>query len=190
MDHHDHVLLLHPAHLPSGGTWADFGAGSGAFTLALRELVGPEAQIYAIDKDRGSLHELERAYRSRFGEASNLNMIAGDFSRPFDWPGEPPASDGSGALLDGALMANSLHYFKDKEKILDRVRSFLKPGGAFLLVEYNVDSGNMWVPYPLSFESWRKLAAQAGFTEPRLLGKHPSRFLREFYSAVCYRKEL
>ena len=40
MDHKDHVNLLKPANLSSGGTWADFGAGSGAFTLALRELLG------------------------------------------------------------------------------------------------------------------------------------------------------
>jgi hypothetical protein len=38
MDHPDHVNLLKPADLPFGGIWADFGAGSGAFTLALRVL--------------------------------------------------------------------------------------------------------------------------------------------------------
>ncbi len=175
MDHHDHVNLLRPANLPRGGTWADFGAGSGAFTLALRELVGESAQILAIDKDRGSLQELERQYRSRFGEAGGLRLLATDFSRPLDLP-----------PLDGALMANSLHYFRDQEKVLGQVRSTMKVNGAFVLVEYNVDSGNMWVPHPLSFETWRKLAPRAGFSEPRLLSTHPSRFLREFYAAVCY----
>ena len=84
-------------------------------------------------------------------------------------------------------MANSLHFFKDKEKILQHVREFLKPNGALLTVEYNVDSGNMWVPYPLTFETYYLLAPRAGFTEPRLLAKEPSRFLKEFYSAVTYR---
>jgi hypothetical protein len=69
------------------------------------------------------------------------------------------------------------------------VHSLLKPGGIFLLVEYNADSGNMWVPYPLSFETWRGLAPRAGFSEPRLLSRHPSRFLHELYSAVCYKEE-
>ena len=32
MNHIDHVNLLRPANLQHGGTWADFGAGSGAFT--------------------------------------------------------------------------------------------------------------------------------------------------------------
>jgi SAM-dependent methyltransferase len=81
-------------------------------------------------------------------------------------------------------MANSLHYFKDKEKTLRHVRSFLKADGLLLLIEYNVDSGNPWVPYPLTFETWRGLALRASFNQPRLLAKRPSSFLREFYSAA------
>jgi precorrin-6B methylase 2 len=55
MNHNDHVNLLRPANLPQSGTYADFGAGSGAFTLALRELVGLEAVIYAVDMDKSAL---------------------------------------------------------------------------------------------------------------------------------------
>ena len=175
MKHPDHVNLLKPANIPRGGIWADLGAGSGAFTLALRELVGPEATIYAADKDRAALGSLERGYQARFGD-DNLHLIAADFSKPLDLP-----------TLDGAIMANSLHYFKDKEKVLRHVGSLLNPGGALLLVEYNVDKGNMWVPYPLSFETYRALAPRAGFGEPRLLARHPSSFLREFYSAIAYK---
>ena len=83
-------------------------------------------------------------------------------------------------------MANSLHFFRDKEKVLRHVGSFLKPSGALLLVEYNVDKGNPWVPHPLSFETFREIVLRAGFGEPRLLVKKPSSFLHEFYSAVAY----
>lgn len=172
MNHTDHVNLLKPANLNPGGTWADFGAGSGAFTLALRELVGSDATIYAVDKDHARLNELIGEYRSRFGDSNNLHILAVDFSRTFDLP-----------LLDGIVMANSLHYFKDKEKVLRHARNFLKPNGILLLVEYNVDSGNLWVPHPLSFETFRALAPCTGFSEPRLLARHPSSFLKEFYSA-------
>ena len=160
------------------GTWTDLGAGSGAFTFALRELIGPTASIYAVDKDRASLNQLAQGHRARFGDfPQNLKfLISGDFSRTLDLP-----------ALDGILMANALHFFRDKEKILRHVRSFLKPNGAFLLVEYNVDLGNPWVPYPLTFETFRTLAPRADFTEPRLLSRAPSRFLREFYPAVCYK---
>lgn len=176
MNHNDHVDLLRPANLNRGGVWADFGAGSGAFTLALCELVGQDATIYAVDKDKSSLRELENSYRARFGLSNNLIRLPADFSRPLDLP-----------PLDGIVMANSLHFFKEKESILKHVRSFLKPKGVLLLVEYNVDKGNLWVPHPLTFESFRSLAPKAGFTEPRLLAKAPSRFLKEFYSALVYR---
>jgi ubiquinone/menaquinone biosynthesis C-methylase UbiE len=174
MIHDDHVNLLRPAHLAPGGNWADLGAGSGAFTLALRELLGPQAEIYAVDKDRARLSELEEAYRGRFGDVTRLHVLPADFTRGLVLP-----------VLDGILMANSLHYMKDKEKILGRLRGYLKAQGALLLVEYNVDSGNPWVPYPVSFGSFESLAPRAGFGRPRLLATHPSGFLREFYSALC-----
>ena len=187
MDHNDHVNLLKPAKLPPGGSWADLGAGSGAFTLALRELVGPTADIHAVDKDRSSLRELEQAYKARFGDSSRLQLLPADFTRPLDR--STPSAAQRLVLLDGIVMASSLHFFKDKGKMLRHVRSFLKPGGVLLLVEYNVDSGNPWVPYPLSFESFRDLAPRAGFSAPRLLGTAPSRFLCGFYSAAAQKLE-
>ena len=176
MDHTDHVNLLRPASLDKGGSWADLGAGSGAFTFALRELIGPIATIYAVDKDHTSLDSLKREYRTRFKNDANLHLQVEDFSRTTNLP-----------LLDGILAANSLHYFKDRVKVLQHIKSFLKPNGKLIVIEYNVDSGNPWVPYPFSFGSFSKLALQAGFSEPQLLATNPSRFLREFYSALTFK---
>jgi len=172
MDHHDHVNLIRPAQLVPGGSWADLGAGSGAFTLALRELVGAQASIYAVDRDKARLGELERAWRLRFGDTTNLRLLPADFTHPLDLP-----------VLDGVLMANSLHFYKDKGSLLRHVGTLLKPGGRLLVVEYAVDVGNVWVPYPFSFEKFQILATSAGFDMPRLLTTHPSSFLRGFYSA-------
>lgn len=174
MDHSDHVHLLRPAGLAPGGTWADLGAGAGAFTLALRELIGPQAEIYAVDKDAARLAALSRNWAARFGDSTALHLVTADFTRPLSVP-----------PLDGVVMANSLHYYRDKESVLRHVRTLLKPDGILLLVEYNVDRGNLWVPHPLSFETFRGLAPRAGFSEPRLLASHPSSFLREFYSALA-----
>ena len=175
MDHTDHVNLLQPAHL-SQGVYADFGAGSGAFTLALRELVGLDSTIYAVDKDKSALGELENSHCARFNTTRNLILLNKDFSHSLDLPS-----------LDGIVMANSLHFFRNKEKILRHVREFLKPNGALVIVEYNVDSGNMWVPHPFTFETFIEFVTGAGFSEPRLLAEAPSRFLKGFYSAVAYK---
>jgi ubiquinone/menaquinone biosynthesis C-methylase UbiE len=176
MDHSDHLSLLKPADLPQGGIWADLGAGTGAFTLALSEIIGLSAEIYAVDRDQGALTKLIQSHRARFGTSQNVHTVKGDFTGTLSLP-----------PLDGILMANSLHFYREKEKVLRHIRSFLKWSGRLLLVEYNVDSGNPWVPHPLSFDTFYSLATRIGFSGPQLLAKVPSRFLREFYSAITYR---
>lgn len=169
MDHADHVRLLRGG-VARGGVWADLGAGTGAFTLALAELVGADGKVIAVDRDRGALRVLEGAVRP--GGAAVATQVA-DFTRDLALP-----------ALDGVVMANSLHFVKNKVPVLARVRDLLKPGGRLLLVEYDADRGNDWVPYPLSFETWRELADASGFTGTRKLASVPSRFLRAIYGAV------
>jgi len=171
--HADHVGLLAPGiRADEGGTWADLGAGAGAFTLALADLIGPHGLIHAIDRDRGALAELRAAFVSSV-PAAELRLDVADFTKPL-------------ALrdLDGVVMANSLHFVDEKRPVLALVRGYLKHGGRLLVVEYDSDRGNDWVPHPLSFETWRDLASEAGFVETRKLATVPSRFLRRIYSAL------
>ncbi len=175
MNHVDHVRLIERG-IPrdGGGVWAEFGAGTGAFTLALRDLAGPDVEITAVDEDSGSLHSL-RASIERFFPATRLNLLREDFTGALTLP-----------LLDGILAANALHYVRAGEQaaLLRRWSTYLKPGGRLIVVEYDTDVGNRWVPYPLSFASFGALAQAAGFKSATLLGKHPSRFLGGFYAAV------
>jgi len=176
MEHKDHVYLLHDGVPGHGGAWADLGSGWGAFTLALADLLGPGAEIYSVDKDRGSLREQERALASRFPQ-TGVHYMTADFTRPIDLP-----------PLDGIVIANALHYVRHKEPVLQLLRSYLKPGARLVLVEYNSDHGNPWVPHPLSFPNWEALATRSGFTATRLLARVPSRFLNEIYSALSFRE--
>jgi len=41
------------------GAWADLGAGEGTFTRALSEILGAASRIYAVDRDRAAVAELE-----------------------------------------------------------------------------------------------------------------------------------
>lgn len=173
MNHADHVALLaRGVTQGEGGTWADLGAGSGAFTLALADLIGPHGVIHAIDRDRAALAELRNAFVSAVPQAE-LRVRTADFTRRLE------LTD-----LEGVVMANSLHFVDDKAAVLALVRGYLKHGGRLLLVEYDSDRGNNWVPHPLSFETWRDVAASAGFIETRKLATVPSRFLRQIYSAL------
>ena len=86
--------------------------------------------------------------------------------------------------LDGAVMANALHFQRDKGSVLALIRGYLQPWGKLILVEYNLDHGNTWVPYPLSYKTWQIVARSSGFSSTRLLAKRPSRFMGEIYSAL------
>jgi len=175
MKHKDHVRLLREGVPGRGGVWADLGSGSGAFTLALADLIGETGRIYSIDKDRRVLKEQEQALEKAF-PAVPVQFLNADFTQ---WLAVP--------LLDGIVMANSLHYVQKKDGLLQQIRAYLKPDGRLLLVEYNSDLGNPWVPYPLSYGTWEALAEQNGFSATRLLDRVPSRFLGEIYSAVSVR---
>jgi SAM-dependent methyltransferase len=172
MQHQDHVRLIREGIGAPGGVWADLGSGSGAFTLALADLLGPGAQIYSVDRDRRALREQAAAMRANFPGLS-VEYLEADFTQKLPLP-----------PLDGVLMANSLHFVRHKGPVLDLVRSYLRPAGRLLLIEYNADRGNMWVPYPLAYSTWETLAGQHGFATTRLLTTVPSRFLREIYAAL------
>jgi SAM-dependent methyltransferase len=182
VQHADHVALLRPGVPAAAKVWADFGAGRGAFSLALAELLGPNATLYLVDRDAGALRETARAVASRYPGVA-VHPLAADFTRPLP-PTLPP--------LDGAVMANALHFVPDagKPAVVARLAAALKPGGRLLLVEYNVDRGNMWVPHPLTYARWEALARQNGFAHTRLLATRPSSFLKEFFAAESISKDL
>lgn len=176
MEHPDHVALIAGAVDPAdGGRWADLGAGAGAFTLALADLLGPAADLVAVDLDGGALGRLDAELRRRF-PAARLRTLRQDFREPL------PVDATS---LDGVLTANSLHFLADRTRVLAAIRRLLRPGGRLLVVEYDADRGNPWVPHPFSFARWQAEAVAAGFDAPRLVGRVPSRFLGAIYAAAC-----
>lgn len=172
MDHADLVALLQDGVTAKGGRWADLGAGEGAFTLALADLLGPGAQITAIDREAGALRRLADVGK-RADSSAAIETAVADFTRPLRLTG-----------LDGVVMANSLHFVRDKAPVLASVREMLRPGGTLIVVEYETDKGNPWVPHPFSFATWEGMARAAGFEQPRLLSRYPSRYFGSMYSAA------
>ncbi len=148
--------------------WAELGAGEGNFTRALALLLGPGAHTTAVDKDARALRAIDGGIETRVA----------DFTKPLDLHD-----------LDGVLMANALHFVRVKPPVLESVRSMLKPGGRLIVVEYATDRGNPWVPHPFSFETWKRLAADAGFVGTEQIGSVPSRYFGSMYSALSRRPE-
>lgn len=128
--------------------WADLGCGSGTFTLALANILDDESTIYALDSNAVALSTIPAKYKQ-----VAIKTIITDFIR----------DDLQFEKLDGILMANSLHFVKEKEAFLTRLKSYLKDDASLLIIEYDSKAANTWVPYPIDFQSLRTLFARIGY---------------------------
>ena len=155
------------------GQWADLGCGDGIFASALHTL-SPSSEIYAIDRDRNALKALVRNFAESYPDAILQTQIA-DFTRSIDLP-----------PLDGIIMANSLHFVRDKVPALDLIQKMLKPNGRLIVVEYNADRGNGAVPYPISDQQFLKFAKSIGLRDAQIINRIPSTFLGEMYAALSF----
>jgi len=159
---------------PAPGVWADLGCGDGTFTRALAQLLAPGGVVHAVDLDDAALANI----RAERNGAAIIKHHA-DFTR-MPWPFE--------GRLDGILMANSLHYVREQEGFVSEIDSRLKDDGRLIVVEYDFDRPNRWVPYPVSRRRLTALFAAAGYASPQWLGSRPSVYQRgELYAALIRR---
>jgi ubiquinone/menaquinone biosynthesis C-methylase UbiE len=170
----DHVELIRPGLSGVGGTWADLGAGAGVFTRALASVLGETALIFAVDREARALRALGEGSGAR---NPGIHGVHADFMSDVRLP-----------ALDGILMANSLHFVPDACAALRHVARWLKPDGRLILIEYDIDIPNTWVPYPVPWSRLPAAAACAGFSDPSLLGTRPSRYHRSVYAALVPRR--
>jgi SAM-dependent methyltransferase len=154
-------LIKHPEISDAGKKlWADLGSGTGLFASALARLITPGSKIFAVDTNLAALSKIEPAV------SVTIEKVRADFS--------------NGSLhfknLDGILMANSLHYIQDKVSFIKKLGSYLSSQGKFLIVEYNTDEPNPWVPFPTSFTSLESLFRNLGYTLIQKINELPSRY--------------
>jgi trans-aconitate methyltransferase len=148
--------------------WADLGCGSGTFTTALASLLPGNSLIYAVDKSKIDLDKIP-------GQLENvaIKKIQADFIKM-----ELPYN------LDGILMANSLHYVKEKQLFMLQAEPHLKKRGCIIIVEYDTEISNQWIPFPASYNSLKKLLEKEGYRLDKLKEK-PSIYRKEnIYSAL------
>jgi hypothetical protein len=170
LDHGDHVALLRRPWRPAaaGSTWCR----RRSVHVALADLLGPGGRIVAADRDRGAPRGTPGGARA---PGVRLTTQVADFASA-DLP-----------QLDGLVAANSLHFVAELSGRGRRLAAYLRPGGRFVVVEYDADRGNPWVPHPFSYPSWERLAGAAGLVDTRRIGRVPSRFLGAIYAAESRR---
>jgi len=151
-------------------TWADLGCGDGTFTQALAQVLTPGSTIHAIDLDASALRAIP-------AESHGVRIVThhADFTSPHR----------AMAALDGILMANSLHYVSDQLAFLLACAPRMTRPRRFLIVEYDTDRPNRWVPYPVSRTRLATLCASIGNVEIRHLATRPSIYQRApIYAAL------
>jgi SAM-dependent methyltransferase len=173
-----HVPGLPVEQTPRTQKWADLGCGSGIFTTALAHLLPAGSIVYGVDthptvRQQSIAIDWQQPGPGNPARPTSIMPITADFVKdPLDLP-----------LLDGILMANSLHYVKDKRALIQNLRSYMHPHAPFLIVEYDMDKPvATWVPYPISYDELTRLFSGHPIQK---LGQRPSTFGRaNLYGAL------
>jgi ubiquinone/menaquinone biosynthesis C-methylase UbiE len=123
----DPDLAIRLLRIQKGSTIADVGAGSGNITVRLARAVGPTGKVYANDIQPGMLDILEKNVAK--AKLANVVPVLGAFDDP-----KLPAES-----IDLAIMVDVYHEFSEPQKMLQRLREALKPGGRLVLLEYRAE---------------------------------------------------
>jgi len=109
---------------------ADFGSGSGSFSIALAKKLS-EGLVYAIDIQEEPLSVLQGTARAE--GLTNIRTILSDLE-------DPKGSTLSEETLDLVLIVNLLFQVENKEGVLREAKRVLKPGGKVLIIDWKKDS--------------------------------------------------
>jgi len=147
--------------------WADLGCGNGVFTETLATFLPKGSSITAIDKYAQQLPKT-------FANSVNIDFKKGDFEKD-NLPLE---------RLDGILMANAFHFIQEKEKLILKLENYFHSNPLFLMVEYDQNQSNKWVPFPIPFRELKKLFQQLNYTIIEKFGEQKSVYGGSMYA--CY----
>jgi ubiquinone/menaquinone biosynthesis C-methylase UbiE len=177
-------VLLDQANLRPGQHVLEIGCGTAALTTMLKRL-HPDVRVVGLDPDPKAL---ARARRKAAARGVSIQFDQG-------FAGQLPYH---AASFDRVLSAFMFHHLPDeeKQKTLQEVCRVLKPGGEFHLLDFegSEDSGHGFLAHLLHSHDRLKdnsearvlsLMSQAGFREPKKVGRRAMLFARSaFYRAT------
>lgn len=121
--------VVEAAGLKPGDWVGDIGSGTGLYTLLFAEKVGETGQVFAEDIEPLFLDLVTR--RAADADLDNITAVLGradDVTLP-------------ASALDIVFIADTYHYFDDREAVMRSIFEALKPGGSLVLVEFDLAPG-------------------------------------------------
>jgi ubiquinone/menaquinone biosynthesis C-methylase UbiE len=154
----DPLRILAGIGLEPGMNIADFGAGSGAYTLAAARSLHNAGHVYAIDVQKDLLRRISNEAAHR--RLRNVNVIWADLEMP-------SASKLADHSIDIVIVSNLLFQLIDKMPPLREAHRILKKRGTLVIVDWS-DSFRHMGPSPedvVTREAALQYAKRAHFTQ-------------------------
>lgn len=121
-------------HILENQIIADFGAGSGAYTIAAAKALNGTGKVYAVDVQKDLLTRLENSCKEN--HIGNVAFIWGNLEKV----GGTKLRDQS---CDAVIVSNVLFQSDDKRAVLSEARRVLRHGGLLLLIDWTGSFNNM-----------------------------------------------
>jgi precorrin-6B methylase 2 len=166
----DPDLAIRLLRIQKGATVADVGAGSGNITIRLAKQVGPMGKVYANDIQSGMLDILQK----NVARAKLMNVVP--VLGAIDDPKLPAES------IDLAIMVDVYHEFSEPQKMLQRLREAIKPGGRLVLLEYRAEDPDIPIlrEHKMSKAQVKLEVENEGFKQSRVFDDLPWQHLIVF----------
>ena len=121
--------LLKLISIPPKAKVLDIGCGTGNLTTALSELVGPNGQVVAVDPDSQRIE-----FAKKENARPNIEYLVGDDQ---SFPGED---------YDFIVLANVIHWIKDKRRLFENIHKKLAENGTLAFVTLDGRKGLQFGP--------------------------------------------
>jgi len=157
-----------------GMTVADIGAGTGYFSIRLARRVGPTGRVYANDVQPEMLDRIRQ--KSEKLDLRNIETVLGSEADP-----KLPAGK-----MDLILMVDVYHEFSQPQRMLDAIRTALKPDGRLVQLEYRKEDPTIPIrpDHKMSIPEVKTEVEAEGFKLEKVLDTLPRQHLFIFVKAA------
>lgn len=161
-------------NLKPGMMVGDVGAGTGFYSIRIAKCIAPGGLVYANDIQPGMLERLKANAAAQ--HVSNIVTVLGTESDP-----KLPAGK-----LDLVVLVDVYHEFSRPQRMLDRIRESLKPGGQLVLLEFRKEDPTVPIrpEHKMSVEEVKEEVIPEGYSFEKVVDTLPWQHILFFRPAA------